>query len=498
MSSIQARLTISLTFAAIVLSALAGCALHHALGGILVRQFDRTLQDKARGLSLLVSRELNGRLEFEYAPKAMPEYQRYVHAEYFQVQFEDGTVYVESQSLGGKLLPQFPADGAARDIVLPTGRIGRVVSQRFFPRPEDEIEPLPRPLSEIPHLAAGKQMVITMARDRAELDGALRELTECIILSAVCLALVTAATSIWIVHRALMPLRTVAHQAGTIDTRKLDRGFPQSNLPLELQPICSRLNDLLRRIDEVLQRERRFTADVAHELRTPIAELRSVTEVALKWSDDTAGTLHALSDSHAIALQMEMLVKTLLSLVRSDGAISENLQKVPVSLTHELRRASESLQHASVPCPVQIESERDAFVLVEPVLLNSVLTNLLSNAIEYKVQKSDVICRIEVTSDRCQLIIDNQMKGLTQDDVNHMFEPFWRKDRSRTGTAHAGLGLALVRNFCNLMDVRITASMPEPFVLRMVLSFQAMPPPPDDPKPADTLHEIPLPTSVST
>jgi hypothetical protein len=74
MSSMQSRLALSLTLAAILLSAGAGFVLHHIIGAILVRQFDRTLQDKARGLSLLVSRELNGKLEFEYAPKAMPEY----------------------------------------------------------------------------------------------------------------------------------------------------------------------------------------------------------------------------------------------------------------------------------------------------------------------------------------------------------------------------------------------------------------------------------------
>jgi two-component system sensor histidine kinase QseC len=401
----------------------------------------------------------------------MPEYQRLIHAEYFQVQFPDGTVYVESQSLQGKLLPTFPADGNAHDLILPTGRMGRVVTQKFLPRPEDEIEPLPKPLSEIPHIAAGQQMMVTMARDRAELDGALRELTECVVFSALGLAVITAAAAIWIVHQSLLPLRGVAQAAGEIETTHLEFRFPETGLPSELQPICSRLNDLLSRIDQAFRRERRFTADVAHELRTPIAELRSVTEIAMRWPDDVAGARQAVIDSHAIARQMEVLVSTLLSMVRSNCIKPGSVQNVPVALNRELKRICELLEPSASNSAIQIESAGDVFVMADPILLGSVLTNLLSNAKEYRTPGSAVICRIDVAGDRCELCIENHVTDLTAEDVTHMFEPFWRKDRSRTGTVHSGLGLSLVCAFCEAMGLKPMATLIDGSALRMMVTF---------------------------
>ena len=473
MPSMQSRLTVSLTAAAIVLSAAVGLILHRAIGAILVRQFDHTLQDKARGLSLLVSRELNGRLEFEYAPASMPEYQRAEHAEYFQVQFTDGRVYVQSKTLGNGLLPQFTPDDTAHDVMLPTGRTGRLVCQAFFPRPEDEIEPLPRPLSEMPTVPAGQQMIITIARDRAELDGGLRELSECLVLGAVGLAALTAAVAMWIVRRALLPLRSVAELAADIDVPRLDRRFPDSNLPAELEPICSRLNDLLRASRAALQRERRFTADVAHELRTPIAELRSVTEVALKWPDDPNCARQALVDAHAISRQMGTLVTTLLSLVRSSRKDLVAVEFAPVRLSDELRRIAAALESSSPARPIHIQAPADAIVLAEQTLLNSVLTNLLGNALEYATPGSAVRCRTEMAENHWLLSIENQTADMTEEDLKHLFEPFWRKDRARTGTGHAGLGLSLVAGYCKIMDVKISADIPQPSTLRMTLTLPA-------------------------
>jgi signal transduction histidine kinase len=84
----------------------------------------------------------------------------------------------------------------------------------------------------------------------------------------------------------LSPLNQLANQAASITADSLATRFPTEIWPGELTPISSRLNDLLERLEQSFERERRFSADLAHELRTPIAELRSLAELALKWPED--------------------------------------------------------------------------------------------------------------------------------------------------------------------------------------------------------------------
>jgi two-component system sensor histidine kinase QseC len=115
----------------------------------------------------------------------------------------------------------------------------------------------------------------------------------------------------------LRPLSSLAKRAETIHASSLQLRFPTDNIPVELLPIAQRLNDLLARLEASFAREQRFSADVAHELRTPIAELRTLAEVALKWPDDVNQA--ALKEALNIALQMESVATGLMALARCDG-----------------------------------------------------------------------------------------------------------------------------------------------------------------------------------
>jgi signal transduction histidine kinase len=476
MRSIQSRLTVALCAASILFSVVVGLLLHRAIGQILVRGFDHTLQDKARALSSLVARELNGRLEFEYTPAIMPEFQRTEHAEYFEIRFADGRLYHNSKSLHSTALPSFIPGNSAHDITLPSGRAGRLITMPFFPRQEDEIEPTTDDPDEQWRIPAGEQMVVTLARDRAELDGGLRELNESLIFGTIGLAAVIALAAILIARRALAPLRLVAEQAAQIDATQLDRRFPTSAIPVELLPICSRLNDLLVRLEAAFHRERRFTSDVAHELRTPIAELRSVAEVALKWPDDIEASRHAIRDAHAIARQMETLVNVLLAFVRSSSGEQRTISVEPVWLLSTLKHVASLLETTSPARAIQMSVPAEVVVLAESSLLASVFTNLLSNAIEYAANDTPVSCRAEMVDNRWTLSIENQTHDLHQQDLSHLFEPFWRKDTARTGVVHSGLGLALVSAYCRLMEIDLAAEMPRADLFQIKLTFPPLPP----------------------
>jgi two-component system sensor histidine kinase QseC len=272
-------------------------------------------------------------------------------------------------------------------------------------------------------------------------------------------ALVTAAVVggvILIVRSALAPLRDIGDRVAQIDARQLHLRLPAQSLPAELAPIHARLNELLARLDQAFARERRFTSDVAHELRTPIAELRSVTEVALRWPGDVKSATDALLESHDIARQMQTLVTTLLALVRSDRMPAAELSSV--SLLDSVQKTLASL-HADRDATVDVRISAEASIHAEPTLLASILRNVMENALAYRDIDQPVMCEATLQSDHCVLSVRNHASRLDPEDMQRVFEPFWRKDAARTDPNHSGLGLALVRSYCALIKAQVQATL---------------------------------------
>src|SRR5262249_9793902 len=130
----------------------------------------------------------------------------------------------------------------------------------------------------------------------------------------------------WNLERGLSPLARLGAQADAIGSESLATRFPVTGVPAELVPIGHRLNDLLARLDSAFERERRFTAAVTHELRTPIAELRSACDVALRWPEESRASL---AEAHEVSIQMGRLVEALLELRRGEtGSLSIDLERV--------------------------------------------------------------------------------------------------------------------------------------------------------------------------
>jgi two-component system sensor histidine kinase QseC len=154
--------------------------------------------------------------------------------------------------------------------------------------------------------------------DASELDRMLNRLAAALGIIGTSMLGLTIAFVLRISSRGLAPLEAVAQRASHIDEHTLDQRFP-NDIPIELRSICERLNDLLSRLQSAFARERRFSADVAHELRTPIAELRAIAEVALKWPTPDPEVVGAFQDVVAAAGQMQGIVDGLLAIARCEG-----------------------------------------------------------------------------------------------------------------------------------------------------------------------------------
>jgi two-component system sensor histidine kinase QseC len=302
--------------------------------------------------------------------------------------------------------------------------------------------------------------VVVVAGSRAHVDEVLQALLAGLIASWLVVSGLTVLLVAQTVRRGLAPLARLADQAAAADVSSLTYRFSPQSVPLELAPICVRLNDLLERLAAARERERRFTADVAHELRTPIAELRSLSEVALRWPPDVAASSRAFADARDIAVQMEAIVTALLALARSDAG-RQVVARQNVDLCEIVRASWHSyagmaeerglLVELQLPDAAPLESDR--------TLLASMVGNLLSNAAEYSPRGGRLRCVVSGAGPAIEMTVVNTNETLQPEDLRHIFEPFWRKDSARSQAAHSGLGLSLVATYAELLGASLRADL---------------------------------------
>lgn len=242
------------------------------------------------------------------------------------------------------------------------------------------------------------------------------------------------------VGRGLRPLQQVARQVGSIDPAKeTSWDLPATRTPREVSPLMRAINGLMARLRQTLERERRFLGDAAHQLRTPLAALKTQAEVALH-SDDAAQRERALNQVVAGVERADRLVHQLLTLARFDE--SGQFSKQQVDLREVVRRAEAALADKANEAGVRLESEipeGPVFIQGSSEALESLLTNLMNNAIQHG--REGGLVRVRLSGDPPQLEIEDDGPGLAPEERDKALARFYRGDRS-TGQG-SGLGLPI-------------------------------------------------------
>ena len=448
MISIRRQLTRRLLGTTLGLLGLGLAALLAVACYAVVDQFDLALRTKALAIST-VTVVTADTVRVEFTDRFLQGFDDDIPHDFFQLWLPDGTTLARSESLGtGELPHRVGRIDAPRYFLctLPNGRPGRALGFVFKPKPARGIN---RPV----------EVELVVASDREDLDETLLQLAG---LAAGCGVLLLG-TTLWVVprmlRRGLQPLDRLGEQAAHIDAGSLAARFPVSDLPEELQPIGGRLNDLLARLEQSFERERRFSADLAHELRTPIAELRNLAECALKWPESR----EAATDSEvlAIARHMESLTTSMLALARGQtGQLAGPAESVAIApLVDEVWRTY-APRAAARRLKVNLSlSLTPVSVAADPVLLRSILTNLFDNAVDYTTEAGEITITLESTGSGSALRVANSAANLEPADVAKLFDTFWRKQAARSGGQHFGLGLSLARTFASAMGWTLSATL---------------------------------------
>lgn len=488
MKSIRGQLTAGLLIGLIALLAAGGAGMVFVAGALLIGEFDAALTAKAGALATLVEVDEDG-IEFDFSDEIMPDYERGAAPDYFELWLDDGTVIEASRSLGDGHLPRRAGSiekPETWNLDLPDGRRGRAIGIRFAPHAEDceQSEEAShekregREGDEARENAEGEGGVgvtLVVARGRTPLDSALRAFLIAAVIGALAVCVGAALLVNYFVRKGLRPLLDVSNEATSIDAASLDRRFAVEGMPEELAPICERLNDLLGRLESAFTRERRFSSDVAHELRTPISELRSLAEVGLDKIDDNepdADIRAHLQDALDVSAQMERLVATLLEIVRSESG-KRCVKKTPVDVARLIDDAWKpfAAQANARGLMCSIEADDTLQITTDAELARAILANLFSNAIAHGARNGAIRCVATVNNDAFEVVIENASNDLTAEDIARMGEPFWQKSDSRTDPDHSGIGLALVLAYARLLEVDVRLELPEAGLFRVTLAF---------------------------
>lgn len=260
------------------------------------------------------------------------------------------------------------------------------------------------------------------------------------------LALVITAVAGWLLAgAALRPVEQMRREAAAVSASEPNRRLPVPRTGDELARLATTLNSMLDRLQEALERERRFVDDASHELRTPLATLRGEIDLALTRRRDAPELEASLRSAQEDVAHLQRLADDLLVMARIRGG-RISVHRVETSLALLTTRSARAVQRQATAAGVTIDVDAsDEAVEVDPERIEQALRNLLENAIRQTRRAGVVRVSARRLDGFARFVVADSGPGFPQDLLASAFEPFTRGDLETAGPTGAGLGLSIVR-----------------------------------------------------
>jgi two-component system OmpR family sensor kinase len=255
----------------------------------------------------------------------------------------------------------------------------------------------------------------------------------------------------FLARKSLAPVVAMSNQAGRIGAANLHERLRVKNEKDELGRLASSFNQLLERVDQSFERQRRFMSDASHELRTPAAILRGESEVALSRTERPAAEYReSLSVLHAEAQRLTHIVEDLFTLTRADAG-QYPLEPHDFYLDELVGECTHATRTLALPKHISLMSEipEELPIRADEGLLRRMILNLLDNAIKYTLAGGRILVACRRIDSEYELSVTDTGQGIPVELQQRIFERFFRVDRARTHAetdgAGAGLGLSIAR-----------------------------------------------------
>jgi two-component system heavy metal sensor histidine kinase CusS len=493
MTSLRGRLLWGIIGGMVILLLVFTILLYGIIHKVLTNQFDASLLSTARMLAAAIENEHPNEtddqenndennkpqetdeeegISFDIEVRMMPEFNGMSGSGFYQLLQQNGQIAARSPSLkADEQLETTDISEKTRyhKIMLPQNKHGRSVCIWFVPEREKTSAQFESAKRE------GRLLGLVVARDATELYEQFMFLRLLFIGASVAVILLSVGIGSFVVKTALKPFNQLAGKITAIHINTLGNRLDLADLPSEIVPVVQKLNDLLNRLKMSFERERCFTADVAHELRTPLSGIRSTLEVALLRQRDWPACQESMTDCLDITRKMQGLVDKLLDLARLDDN--------QVALTEDTFSIAQLIENCWKPfaepaCKRGIvfknQAPKELLCRTDREYLAMALTNLLENCAEYADTGGCIWTECRKLEGQMEIKIANTGSTLTEEQVARVIDRFWRADSARSDTgSHCGLGLTLVEKIIQSLNGNIRiASNDGIFSATLVLNNQ--------------------------
>lgn len=281
-------------------------------------------------------------------------------------------------------------------------------------------------------------------------------------------------TARYFAGRSIKPINAIIETSNSITRENLSSRIKLPENKDELYQLSTKINELLDRIENAIEREKQFTSDASHELKTPLAVLKGTLEVLIRKPREKQEYEEKINFCIEEIDRLNYVVDQLLLLARFENQ-KQNIKKEDIFLNalllDSLSLFSNEIKEKVLKITTKLDS--DTMITSDSYLIGIIFNNLISNAIKYTSEKGEIELQSYQTNNTIIYSIKDTGIGIPQNDLDKIFNSFFRStslnDLEIKGT---GVGLSIVKRLCDLLEIKITVSSQENYGTTMILEFK--------------------------
>ena len=297
-------------------------------------------------------------------------------------------------------------------------------------------------------VVAGRRVTIQVAQDRSADEEFSKKFG---LLLAVVLALGILAAgiiAISVTRRGLRPLQEMTDALKRIGPTQLNERLGIIGWPTELQPMAAAFDQMLDRLENSFTRLSQFSADLAHELRTPVANILGEAEVSLTRDRAPEEYREVIESCVAECGRLSGLIDNLLFLARAESA-DQQIQPAFFNGREAVEKIAAYYQTAADERQIAIACQGEGQIYADPLLLGRAVSNLVDNALRFTPDNGKILIRVDGAAESSAISVQDNGSGVPSEHISRIFDRFYRVDSART-SGGSGLGLALVKSISEL------------------------------------------------
>jgi len=295
-------------------------------------------------------------------------------------------------------------------------------------------------------ISARSRLVVVVATDIAHHQAYMHSFLQTLWLFVAGAAALTGLLGWAVARRGLAPLRAMREQAQVVTAEQLSHRLPVESVPVELAELAESLNQMLARLEDAFRRLSDFSSDIAHELRTPVTNLMTQTQVVLSRAR-SADEYRSILESNVEEFErMTRMIADMLLLAKAENDLVVPTRE-KVNLADEVRVLFDYYEAVAEEKGLHLTAEGNGEVTADRLMLRRALGNLLSNAVRHSTVGSTIRVNISSDQDMISIGIENTGDTISAEYLDRVFDRFFRVDPSRQRNSQGtGLGLAIAKS----------------------------------------------------